>query len=84
LEHDVYDDCTIPLNIVSGLLAAGSSSVTASSAVSENSCLALSCSGHAEKSDAEEEAAPSPAPLVHGQWKKTGTSCYQGPLWEEH
>ncbi|KAF8213892.1 hypothetical protein K438DRAFT_1927146 [Mycena galopus ATCC 62051] len=77
-EHDVYDDCDIPLDIVSGLLAAGSSSVTAGFAVSENGGLARS--GDAEKSDAEEEAVPSLAPLGRAQRKRIGTSRYRGPF----
>ncbi|KAJ7364422.1 hypothetical protein DFH08DRAFT_798766 [Mycena albidolilacea] len=51
----------------SGLFAAGSSPVTAGFAVNENGGLARS--GDAEKSDAEEEAAP-PAPLGRSQRKK--------------
>ncbi|KAF8144186.1 hypothetical protein K438DRAFT_1783058 [Mycena galopus ATCC 62051] len=81
-EHDVYDDCDIPLDVVSGLLAAGSSTVTTGFAVSENGGLARS--GDAEKSDAEEEIVPSLAPLGRGQRKTIGTSRYRGPLWEEH
>ncbi|KAF7371545.1 DDE superfamily endonuclease [Mycena venus] len=81
-EQDVYDDCDVPLKVVSDLLAAGSSSVTAGFAVSENGGLARS--GDAEKSDAEEEPAPPPATLGRGQRRKIATSRYQGPLWEEH
>lgn len=80
-EHDVYDDCDIPLKVVSGLVV-GSSSVTAGFTVSENGGLART--GDAEKSDAEEEPALPPAPLGRGQRKKIATSRYQGPLWEEH
>ncbi|KAJ7789162.1 hypothetical protein B0H14DRAFT_3574828 [Mycena olivaceomarginata] len=82
-EVDVYDDCNIPLNVVSGLLASGSSSVTPDFAVSEDG--GLPRSGDAEKSDVEEEleAAPS-APLGRGQRKKIVPSRYQGSLWEQH
>ncbi|KAJ6561802.1 hypothetical protein B0H19DRAFT_1068528 [Mycena capillaripes] len=66
----------IPLDVVSVLPAASSASVTTGFAVSENGGLARS--GDAEKSDAEEEAVPSSAPLGSGQRKKIGTS-----LWEE-
>ncbi|KAJ7470873.1 hypothetical protein FB451DRAFT_953720, partial [Mycena latifolia] len=53
LDVDVYDDCDIPLDVVTGLLVSGSSSVTAKFAVGENGGLARA--GDAEKSDAEAE-----------------------------
>ncbi|KAJ7308618.1 hypothetical protein DFH08DRAFT_823905 [Mycena albidolilacea] len=80
-EINVYDDCDISLNVVSGLMVSGTSSVAADFTLGENGGLA--CTGDAEKSDAEGEAPPS-APLGRGQWKKIGTSRYQGPFWEEH
>ncbi|KAJ7366074.1 hypothetical protein DFH08DRAFT_797077 [Mycena albidolilacea] len=76
----VYD-CDISLNVVSGLMASGTSSVAADFAVGENGGLVRA--GDTEKSHAEGEAPPS-APLGHGQRKKIGTSRYQGPLREEH
>ncbi|KAF8188245.1 hypothetical protein K438DRAFT_1972428 [Mycena galopus ATCC 62051] len=82
LELDVYDDCDVPLTVVSGLLIASSLSVTADFVVGETGGLART--GDAEKSDVEEkdEATP-PVALGRGQRKKTGTSRYQGLLWEE-
>jgi hypothetical protein len=80
-ELNVYNDCDIPLNVVSGLMASGTSSVAAVFTVGEDGGLVRA--GDSEKSDAESEAPPS-APLGRGQRKKIGTSRYQGPLWEEH
>jgi hypothetical protein len=39
----------------------------------------LVCTGDAKKSDSKGKAPPS-TPLGHGQWKRIGTLCYQGPF----
>ncbi|KAJ6558970.1 hypothetical protein B0H10DRAFT_1967124 [Mycena sp. CBHHK59/15] len=79
---NVYNDCNIPLDVLSGLLSPSSSSATlANFSVNEDGGLA--CAGHAENSDAEAKDA-APVALGRGQHKKMGMTYYQGSLWEEH
>ncbi|KAJ7473132.1 hypothetical protein B0H11DRAFT_1635825, partial [Mycena galericulata] len=73
LSVDVYDDCDIPLDVVSGLLVSGGSSIAENFAVDENG--GLTRAGDAEKSDAEAEEAV-PAVLGRGQRKKIGNMRY--------
>jgi hypothetical protein len=76
---DVYDDCDIPLDVVSSHLSLGGSGVAENFSIGEDGGIARS--GNAEASDAEEEE---PVILGRGQRKKTVARRYQGPVWEEH
>ncbi|KAJ6602307.1 hypothetical protein B0H10DRAFT_1958151 [Mycena sp. CBHHK59/15] len=78
---DVYHNCDIPLDVLSGLLSPSSSSATLAN-FSVNKDSGLAHAGVAENSDAKAEDAASIALL--GQRKKMGTTHYQGSLWEEH
>jgi hypothetical protein len=75
---DVYDDCDIPLDVVSDHLCSSGSGVADNFSVSDDGGIARS--GNAEASDAEDE----PVVLGRGQRKKTVARRYQGPVWEEH
>ncbi|KAF7333774.1 ATP-binding cassette sub-family A member 6 [Mycena venus] len=70
LDHDVYDDCDIPVDVLAGILSGGSSVNTDFSvSVDENGGLART--GHAEKSDVEADEEPViSAALGRGQRKK--------------
>ncbi|KAJ6561308.1 hypothetical protein B0H10DRAFT_2041511 [Mycena sp. CBHHK59/15] len=82
-DPDVYDDCDIPLNVVSDHLLSGGSSIAANFAVDENGGIARS--GNAETSDAEaEESDEALVVLGRGQRRKIVARRYQGPAWEEH
>ncbi|KAJ7762101.1 hypothetical protein B0H16DRAFT_1455723 [Mycena metata] len=74
----VYDDCDIPLDVVSAHLTSSGSSIATNFSVSANG--GITRSGDAEASDAEEEVAP----LGRGQRRKIVARRYQGALWEEH
>ncbi|KAJ6537600.1 hypothetical protein B0H10DRAFT_1971726 [Mycena sp. CBHHK59/15] len=81
LNLDVYDDCDIPLDVVSGLLLSGGSSIAANFAVNQDGGLARA--GDAEKSDAETDEA-APVVLGRGQRKKIVNTRYEASLWEGH
>ncbi|KAJ6609132.1 hypothetical protein B0H10DRAFT_2226219 [Mycena sp. CBHHK59/15] len=81
LNLDVYDDCDIPLDVVSGLLLSGGSSIAANFAVNQDGGLARA--GDAEKSDAETDEA-APVVLGRGQRKKMVNTRYETSLWEGH
>jgi hypothetical protein len=81
----VYDDCDIPLDVVSGLLHSHGSAVAANFVIGENGGIARS--GSAEDLDAEEEdldVEVEPVVLGRGQRKKIGAKCYGGAIWEQH
>ncbi|KAJ6529677.1 hypothetical protein B0H19DRAFT_1082786 [Mycena capillaripes] len=77
-DADVYDDCDIPLEVVSEHLSSGGAGVADNFAVSDDG--GITRSGNAEASDAEEE----PVVLGRGQRRKIVARRYQGPIWEEH
>ncbi|KAJ6558715.1 hypothetical protein B0H10DRAFT_1846509 [Mycena sp. CBHHK59/15] len=82
-ELDVYDDCDIPLDVVSGHLLSGRASVAANFAVDAQG--GITRSGQAETSDAEpEESDEALVVLGRGQRRKIVARRYQGPAWEEH
>lgn len=81
LESNVYDDCDIPLDVVSGLLSSGGSSIEANFAVDENGGIARS--GSAETFDVEELDAE-PEVLGRGQRKKLASRRYEDSAWEGH
>ncbi|KAF8135887.1 hypothetical protein K438DRAFT_1786774 [Mycena galopus ATCC 62051] len=69
-QQDVYDDCDIPLDVVSGLVGDDGG---------------LTRAGDAEKSDPElEDADVVPPALGHGQCKKVANTRYGTALWEKH
>ncbi|KAJ6622959.1 hypothetical protein B0H10DRAFT_1944263 [Mycena sp. CBHHK59/15] len=73
---DVYHNCDIPLDVLSGLLSPSGSSVTlANFSINEDSGLA--CAGDAENSDAEAEEA-APVALGRGQRKKMAIRAHFG------
>ncbi|KAF8146261.1 hypothetical protein K438DRAFT_1781135 [Mycena galopus ATCC 62051] len=83
----VYDDCDIPLDVVSDLLISGGSAIGTNFSVDENG--GITRSGSAEDVDAESESesevqSVAPAILGRGQRKKIVAKRYQGPIWEEH
>jgi hypothetical protein len=88
----VYDDCDIPLDVVSGLLHSRGSAVAANFVIGENGGIARS--GSAEDLDAEEEdlnveeedldVEVEPVVLGRGQRKKIGPKRYDGAIWEQH
>ncbi|KAJ6548034.1 hypothetical protein B0H10DRAFT_2243302 [Mycena sp. CBHHK59/15] len=78
---DVYDDCDIPLAVVSDHLLSGSSSIADNFAVGEN-CGTVQW-GDAETSDAEEES-DAPVVLGRGQHRKIVARCCEVPAWEEN
>jgi hypothetical protein len=78
---DVYDDCDIPLAVVSDHLRSGGSSVSANFSIGDEGGIVRS--GNAEVSDAEEES-NAPVVLGRGQRRKMPATRYQGPVWEEH
>jgi hypothetical protein len=77
---EVYDDCDVPLAVVSDLLLSGS--VAANFTVDAEG--GITRSGDAEASDAEEEEEVEPAALGRGQRRKIIAMRCQGPAWEEH
>ncbi|KAJ6489087.1 hypothetical protein C8R45DRAFT_1143598 [Mycena sanguinolenta] len=82
---EVYDDCDIPLDVVSDLLRSGGSSVASNSTVSDDGGIARY--GNAEASNAEDGEGPvdaAPPALGRGQRKKIAARRYLGPVWEEH
>ncbi|KAF7366573.1 DDE superfamily endonuclease [Mycena sanguinolenta] len=83
--REVYDDCDIPLDVVSDHLLSGHSAVTKNFAIADDG--GISRSGNAEASDAEDnEESVDAVPLVlgRGQRKKIPARRYLGPIWEEH
>jgi hypothetical protein len=88
LDVDVYDDCDIPLDVLSDMLHG----VSAPGKYSVDAEGGLTRSGDAERSDAEDdseseavEVAPaSPVILGRGQRKKTENKRYRSELWEGH
>ncbi|KAJ6607874.1 hypothetical protein B0H10DRAFT_1955915 [Mycena sp. CBHHK59/15] len=55
LDLDMYDNCDIPLDALSSLLAPSSSSATLANFSVDEDGPGLACAGDAEKSDAEAE-----------------------------
>jgi hypothetical protein len=83
LESNVYDDCDIPLDVVSDHLLSGGSSIADNFVVGNDGGIARS--GNAEASDAEaDEPDDEPVVLGRGQRKKIVAQRYQGLAWEEH
>ncbi|KAJ6621668.1 hypothetical protein B0H10DRAFT_2187938 [Mycena sp. CBHHK59/15] len=88
LNVNVYDDCDIPLDVLSDMLHG----VSAPGKYSVDAEGGLTCSGDAEKSDAEDDseseavevALASPVILRRGQRKKTENKRYRSELWEGH
>ncbi|KAJ6622957.1 hypothetical protein B0H10DRAFT_1909748 [Mycena sp. CBHHK59/15] len=88
LNVNVYDDCDIPLDVLSDMLHG----VSAPGKYSFDAEGGFTHSGDAEKSDAEDdseseavEVAPaSPVILGRGQRKKTENKRYHSELWEGH
>jgi hypothetical protein len=79
---DVYDDCDIPLAVVSDHLLSGGS-LAANFVVGVEG--GITRCGDAEASDAEQdESEVEPAGLGRGQRRKIAARRYQGPAWEEH
>ena len=78
LDVEVYDDCDIPFDVVSGHFSSGGSGIADNFSVGDDGGIARS--GNAEASDAEDE----PVVLGRGQRKKTAACRYQGPIWDEH
>ncbi|KAJ7825886.1 hypothetical protein B0H14DRAFT_3468127 [Mycena olivaceomarginata] len=78
---DVYDDCDIPLAVVSDHLLSGS--IAPNFTVDAQG--GITRSGDSEASDAdEEESDVEPVVLGRGQHRKIVATRYQGPAWEEH
>ncbi|KAJ6456514.1 hypothetical protein C8R45DRAFT_580223, partial [Mycena sanguinolenta] len=81
--REVYDDCDVPLSIVSAHLSAHGSSVETNFAVGDDG--GITRSGNAETSEAEDEEDDMPPPVLgRGQRKRVPARRYQGPVWEEH
>ncbi|KAJ7604624.1 hypothetical protein B0H17DRAFT_1120943 [Mycena rosella] len=80
-DSNIYDDCDVPLDVVSQVLLSGGSSIAANFTADVSG--GITRSGNA--SDAEpEESADTPAVLGRGQRKKIVAKRYQGPIWEQH
>ncbi|KAF8187911.1 hypothetical protein K438DRAFT_1972604 [Mycena galopus ATCC 62051] len=78
---EVYNDCDVPLAVVSDLLLSGSVATN----FTVNAEGGITRSGDAEASDAEEdEEEVEPAALGRGQRRKIIATRYQGPALEEH
>jgi hypothetical protein len=85
----VYDDCDIPVSVVSDHLLSGGISVADNFVVGNDG--GITRSGNAEASEAEDEKDDTkdekdgaPAVLGRGQRKRITAWRYQGPAWEEH
>ncbi|KAJ7114985.1 hypothetical protein C8R44DRAFT_881033 [Mycena epipterygia] len=81
LDVDIYDDCDIPLDVVSEFLTSSGTSIAKNFTIGENGGLARA--GDAEKSDAEADEVV-PVVLGCGQRKRVGTRRYDASLWEGH
>jgi hypothetical protein len=91
---DVYDDCDVPLDVVSDVLDPRRSTVAANFSVDENGGISRSGSAEDPEADSESdlesdldvnaESDVEPVVLGRGQRKKTVSKRYQGPIWEEH
>lgn len=80
-DSDVYDDCDIPLDVVSDHLLSGS--IADHFAIDVHGGIARS--GDAETSDAEAEVSDhEPEVLGRGKCRKFVASRYQGLAWEQH
>ncbi|KAJ6459917.1 hypothetical protein C8R45DRAFT_1109289 [Mycena sanguinolenta] len=87
--REVYDNCDIPLDVVSDHLQSGGSSVASNFTVSDDGGIARS--GNAEASDAEDDEGPvdaAPPALGRGQRKKIAARhenkeeyMHQLPVW---
>jgi hypothetical protein len=86
---DLYDDCDVPLSVVTDLLRSGGSpAVTTNFKVTEDG--GITRAGDAELPDAEEEeeeeetSDSEPEVRGGGQRRKIAARRYLGPAWEEH
>ncbi|KAF7328312.1 DDE superfamily endonuclease [Mycena sanguinolenta] len=80
--REVYDDCDVPLDIVSAHLSSDGSSVETNFAVADDG--SITRSGNAEALEAEEEDEDVPTVLGRGQRKEIPARRYLGPIWEKH
>jgi hypothetical protein len=83
-ESYVYNNCDVPLAIVSDHLLSGGSSITDTFVVGDDG--GISRSGNAEASEAEDESDDNDTPVAigWGQRKRVAVWRYQGHAWEEH
>ncbi|KAJ7143887.1 hypothetical protein C8R44DRAFT_973698 [Mycena epipterygia] len=81
LDVNIYDDCNIPLDVVSEFLTSSGTSVAKNFTIGENGGLARA--GDVEKSDLKADEVV-PVVLGRGQRKRVGPRCYDASLWEGH
>ena len=78
----LYNDCDVPLGVLSYHLLSGRSSVADNFIVGDDG--GIPRSGNAEASEAKDESDDVPVALGRGQRKRIAAQRYQGPAWEEH